>query len=270
VPPTPAIGADAGLRALLRRRERLLATFLMLPRVEIVEMLAGAGFDAVVVDLEHAPIESDQLPALAAAGRGAGIAVIARLGSSEPAGIAKVLDTGVDGLLVPHVGSARAAADVVSAARYPPDGTRSLNPYVRATRYDRGPAAGKDGANAWSAVIAMLEGADAIAELDGICDVAGLDGVFVGPVDLSAALGVPGDPEHPSVVEAVTGVLARARSHDVATGLYAPTPEAAARWFGQGASLVALSADIAMASASFAAASAQTGDLLSVPDGGSP
>lgn len=268
VPPETEL---SGLRAALAVRRRLLGTFVMLPRVEVVEMLGSAGFDVAVLDLEHAPIEVGDLPALAAAARSAGIFSVARLPSNDAAGIGRVLDAGVDGLLVPHVSSAEEARRIVAAGRFPPAGERSLNPYVRGTAYGRGDGNGRDEANARIALVAMLEGEAAIDRLEEICGVAGLDGAFVGPVDLSASLGVPGEPEHPRVIQAVREIVGRLARAGLASGMYAPTPEAAARWFGADASLVALSADIAMAVDAFVEARRATvglaGSTLMVAEG---
>ncbi len=261
----------SGLRAALAARRRLLGTFVMLPRVEIVEMLGSAGFDVAVFDLEHAPIEIGDLPPLAAAARGSSMYSVARLASNVPAEIGRALDAGVDGLLVPHVSSADEARRVAAAGRFPPDGERSLNPYVRGADYGRSDGNGRDEANARVALVAMLEGEAAVDRLDEICGVPGLDALFVGPVDLSASLGVPGEPEHPRVVGAVRGIVRRLAGDGMASGMYAPTPEAAARWFEAGASLVALSADIAMAVDAFSAARRATvglaGSSLKVADG---
>lgn len=263
----------SGLRAALAVRRRLLGTFVMLPRVEVVEMLGAAGFDVVVLDLEHAPIEVGDLPALAAAARSAGLFSVARLPSKAPAEIGRALDAGVDGLLVPHVSSPEEARRIVAAGRFPPAGERSLNPYVRGTAYGRADGNVREEANARVALVAMLEGEAAVDRLGEICAVSGLDGVFVGPVDLSASLGVPGEPEHPRVVGAVRDIVGRVARDGLASGMYAPTPEAAARWFDADASLVALSADIAMAVEGFAAArrstSGLTGSTLVVAEGAS-
>jgi 4-hydroxy-2-oxoheptanedioate aldolase len=167
--------------------------------------------------------------------------------------IGNLLDAGVDGVLVPHVSSAEEAAAVVSAGRFAPAGERSLNPYVRAVRYGTDEDAARDLANARTAIIVMVEGAEGLANLEAISDTDDLDGIFVGPVDLSASLGVPGQPEHPKVVETITGIFERLRERKVASGVYCPTPEAAARWQKAGASLVALWADSAMIQTSFAA-----------------
>jgi 2-keto-3-deoxy-L-rhamnonate aldolase RhmA len=237
-------------QALADPATRLTATFVLVPRVEIVELLAGAGFDAVVVDLEHGPITVADLPPLVAAGHGAGAYVLARLGERTPAVIGQALDCGLDGVILPHVDSAEFAREAVDAARFPPDGSRSLNPYVRAAAYEGGESFLAE-ANAGVAVLVMVEGKDGLAALDDIAAVSGVDAVFVGPVDLSASLGFPGQPEHPRVLEQVRELMRRLAEVGVGMGIYCPTPEAAARWQEAGARFAALSADLAMAGAAF-------------------
>jgi 2-keto-3-deoxy-L-rhamnonate aldolase RhmA len=258
--------STATLRDALRGDQGLVATFVLIPRVEIVEMAGRAGFEAVVLDLEHGPIGVGDLPALAAAARGADLYSIARVPERSPSGIAAALDAGVDGVLVPHVASVEDARAVVSAGRFPPGGERSLNPYVRGLGYgqelERGSLAAVDDG---IAVLVMLEGADALDELESICAVPGLDGVFVGPVDLSASLGHPGEPEHPAVVDAVREAFRRARSVGAVAGVYAPTAEATARWLDAGASLVAVSADAAMTLRAFAGMRAAVMELRAAP-----
>jgi 4-hydroxy-2-oxoheptanedioate aldolase len=218
----------------------------LLPRVEVVEILALSGFDAVIVDLEHGPTSRDELTALVSGAQGAGLFAIARLGNHSDDEIGRILDFGVDGLLVPHVSSPSHAEAIVRAGRFPPTGDRSINPYTRGNAY------GVDGTNAYRevnarvALIAMVEGSGALSSLDAIGRTPELDGIFVGPVDLSASLGFPGEPEHPKVVEEVSLVLARIQALGLAAGVYAPNPDAATRWLEAGAGLVALSADSAM------------------------
>lgn len=237
---------NGNLREALRGNGALVFTFLMTPRVEIVEMLGLAGFDGVVIDLEHGAMTVADLPSLSAAARGAGIYALARVRDGGSSEIGAFLDAGVDGVLVPHVSSAAQAAAVVAAGRFPPAGDRSLNPYVRGTRYGTDGDAGRDLADARSAIIVMVEGAEGLANLEAIGDTEDLDGVFIGPVDLSAALGVPGQPEHPTVIETVTSIFERLRERKVAAAIFAPTAEAAKRWRDAGAALVALSADAKM------------------------
>lgn len=239
--------AQSSLRhALADPATRLRATFVLVPRVEVVESLCQAGFEAVVIDLEHGPITVADLPPLVAAGQGAGMFVLVRVPEGLPSLIGAVLDLAVDGVVVPHVSSASQAEEIVRSARFPPTGERSINPYVRAARYQ-----GTDGwtarADAGTAVLVMVEGAEAASALGAIAAVPGVDAVFVGPIDLSAALGRAGDPEHPDVVNEVGRIIAEADAAGVATAVYCPNPAAARRWQRIGARLVVLSADLAMA-----------------------
>jgi len=220
----------------------IVATFVSIPRVEIVEMLADAGFDAVILDLEHGPYGIQSVSPLIAAAHGRGIAAIVRVADDRAQGIGAALDAGADGIVVPHVNTAAQAHAVIDAARFPPDGQRGANPWVRAGAYgtDR---RFFDEANDRVAVIGMVEGVDGVANLDEILAVPGLDGVFIGPVDLSSSLGVPGQTEHPDVVQTVADIVRRGANAGVATAVFAPTPRAAARWLGAGAFLVALGVD---------------------------
>jgi 4-hydroxy-2-oxoheptanedioate aldolase len=181
-----------------------------------------------------------------AAAPGAGLFAIARLGNASEDEFGWVLDAGVDGLLVPHVASPSEAEAIVRAGRFPPIGDRSINPYTRGNSYGVDGTAAYGEINGRVALVAMVEGAGALSALEAIVRTPELDGIFVGPVDLSASLGFPGEPEHPQVVEAVRDVLSRIRAGGLAAGVYAPTPDAAARWLEAGVGLVALSADSAM------------------------
>jgi 2-keto-3-deoxy-L-rhamnonate aldolase RhmA len=255
-----ALGTDGGL----------VATFLLIPRVEVVEMVGRAGFDAVVLDLEHGPLVAGDLPELAAAACAADVYSIARVAERSPSAIAAALDAGVDGVLVPHVTSVEDARAVVAAGRFPPIGERSLNPYVRGLGYGQDLDDGLAAVDDRIAVLVMLEGVDAVEELESICTVPELDGVFVGPVDLSASLGHPGEPEHPAVVDTVREAFRRARAVGAHAGVYAPTAAAAARWLDAGASLVAVSADVAMTLRAFYGMRAAVTELRGVSTDAAP
>jgi 4-hydroxy-2-oxoheptanedioate aldolase len=224
----------------------LVATFVIVPRIEIVEIAAVAGFDAVILDQEHGPLGKADLPSLVAAAQGSGISGLVRVRECRPKEIEAALDAGADGVVVPHVSSGAAAADAVAASRFAPEGRRGANPWVRAARY--GAAADFQAtANDRSACLAMVEGRAGIDNVDAILATPGLDAIFMGPVDLSHALGVPGEAEHPLVVDAVRDLVGRGRERGVATAVFAPSPEAARRWLELGVRLVALSVDTALA-----------------------
>jgi 4-hydroxy-2-oxoheptanedioate aldolase len=235
-----------GLRGRLRLPTQMIGTFIMIPRVEIVEMAVIAGFDAVVFDLEHGAIKVEDLPPLCAAAAAGGAATIARIASHRDIEIGRALDMGVDGIIVPHVSSISTAHALVEAGRFPPLGKRSLNPYVRGLHFAGSEPNALDNANSNAAFIAMIEGSDAVEIAAEIGDINGIDGLFIGPVDLAGELGFPGQPEHPEVVAVIRKLIARLCERGVATAIYAPNASAANRWFAEGVSLVVVSADSAV------------------------
>src|SRR5206468_7186786 len=133
---------------------------------------------------------------------------------------------------------------------FAPAGTRGANPFVRAARFRSGPEWFGQ-ANEECAVLVMIEGKEGVAAVPDILGIAGLDGVFVGPVDLSHALGVPGETDHPIVVDKVRETVEAASRAGVATAVFAPEPAAAARWFSAGVRVVALGVDTALALGGF-------------------
>jgi 2-keto-3-deoxy-L-rhamnonate aldolase RhmA len=237
------VTALAGLRARLAAGPPVIASFSIVPRVEVVEIAAAAGFDAVVLDREHGPVDVADLLPLVAAAHGAGIHAIVRVPANDAPMICAALDVGADAVLVPHVSSAEAAAAAIAAARHAPEGHRGVNPIVRAARYGADPAGFLAGANARVAVIAMIEGSEGVAASAEIVRTPGLDAVFVGPYDLSAALGIPGRTGAPEVVARIASIAAEAAAAGIACGTYAPTPDVARRWVDGGLRFVGLGFD---------------------------
>ncbi|MEC3980516.1 HpcH/HpaI aldolase family protein [Amycolatopsis sp. H20-H5] len=246
------MSAPPSLRARLAGGAPLLATFNLLPSPEVVELIALAGFDLVIIDLEHGPHDLADLRRALTAAAGHGLPTLVRVRTAAAAEIGAVLDLGASGVLVPHVESAAAAAAVVRAARFSPEGERGANPWVRAAGYGT-----REGwfaaANAEVAVLVMVEGPGALAELGEIVALPGLDGIFLGPMDLSHALGVPGRHDHPTVVDALRGALRLAGDSGVAAGLFAPEPGAARAWWQLGARLVAVGVDAGLIRAALTA-----------------
>lgn len=183
----------------------------MFPSPQIVEMVGQLGFDWVLIDCEHGAISPDQVETLAMAAAAAGIVPIARPPTSSPAAITQILDRGVAGVQVPHVGSAAEARRVVEAAKYAPLGSRGLAVGTRAARYGlRGSLARHVAeANRDTLVCVQLEDTDALRDVDTVAAVEGVDVVFVGPSDVSQSLGYPGDVTNPVVQEAMRTAFAR-------------------------------------------------------------
>jgi 4-hydroxy-2-oxoheptanedioate aldolase len=225
----------------------MLATFSLLGCSEVTELAAIAGFDALILDMEHGPFDLQQVSRCVVAAHVRGMPTIVRVGGGDASMIGKVLDLGADGVLAPHIGSAAAAEALVAAARFAPEGTRGAHPWVRAADFDGARGTSAAGwfaeANSRVAVLAMVEGTDAVDHLEEIVRVPGLDAVFLGPVDLAHALGVPGQPEHELVIEALGRAHDAATAAGLATAVFAPSPERARSWLDRGAGLVAYSVD---------------------------
>jgi 4-hydroxy-2-oxoheptanedioate aldolase len=235
---------EFSLRQRLRKDAPLIAAFSIIPSTEIVELIGLAGFDAVILDMEHGPYGIDSLGPLILAARSRSIYPIARVQRNEPSLIGAALDAGAAGVLVPQVASKAEALAAVSAARFAPEGTRGANPWVRAANFS-GRSDWFREANDEAAVIVMIEGVGGAAAADQILETPSLDGVFFGPVDLSHALGVPGQIDHPSVVGKIDEVLEKARRLSLATAIFAPTAEGARKWLRRGVKLVAVGVDTA-------------------------
>ncbi len=238
------------LRQRLRENEALISTFVIIDAPEVVEMAALAGFDAVILDLEHGPYTLAQLPRLVLAARTRGAYAIVRVASNDPAQIGAVLDLGADGVLVPQVGSAAAAAAAVSAARYAPEGMRGANPWTRAADFGSG-VEWYARSNAETAVMVMIEGKEGLTALDEILAVPGLDAIFLGPVDMSQSLGVAGQTDHPLVIGEIRKSIDKAGSAGMGVAVFSPQPEGARRWRDLGARLLAVGEDTAQIMAMF-------------------
>lgn len=232
------------LRPRLTQGTPLLGMFSIIAATEVVEMIGLAGFDVVILDMEHGPYGIAALGPLILAARARGLTPIARVRCNDPALVGAALDAGAAGVLVPQVGSADAARELVAAARFAPMGQRGVNPWVRAADYTAGPG-WFERANAENAVIAMIEGRAGLEALPAILDVEGLDAVFLGPLDLAQSLGLGLAPEHPRVIETVADVVKQAQARGKATAVFAPTAAAARRWLAMGVGLVAVSEDTA-------------------------
>jgi 2-keto-3-deoxy-L-rhamnonate aldolase RhmA len=228
-----------------RNGPALKAIFSIIPSTHVVEMIGVAGFEAVILDMEHGPYTIDSLIPLILAARTRGIFPMARVRSADPSLIGAALDAGAAGILVPQVTSAATAAEVVRAARFAPEGLRGVNPWVRAADYCASATWFADSNNS-ICIMAMIEGKAGLDALPDILKVPGLDGIFLGPVDMAQSLGVAGQPEHPTVIEAFKRTITQAAAAGVGIGVFAPNSAAAHRWLELGVNFVAVSKDTAV------------------------
>lgn len=198
------------LKAKLAAGRPAFGVSVMIPSPQAVEMLGAAGFDWVLLDCEHGALSLESVELMAMAAEASGMTAIARPASRAPEHILQVLDRGVLGVQVPHVSSAAAAREAVAAAKYHPRGRRSLAAGTRAARYDAHGGL-KDyvrAANDATLVAVQIEEPSAVQDIGSILQVDGVDVFFIGPSDLSQAMGYPGEPKAPPVAAAIGQCLA--------------------------------------------------------------
>jgi 4-hydroxy-2-oxoheptanedioate aldolase len=225
------------LAARIRAREPLLGPLIRMPNETLLELTGYVGMDFAVVDTEHGP--GDQLPLTAhlAAADAVSLPVLVRVGQLGE--ILRVLDLGAAGVIIPHVSSAEQAEAAVRAAHYPPRGDRGFATYSRSARQGLTTAAQHlAAARAGTAVIAMIEDGPGVAAASDIAAVDGVDALFVGPADLSTALGHPGEPGHPDVIAAMEQVRRAAEAAGIGVVGIVSDPAAAREKFAQSCTMV--------------------------------
>ncbi|MHA6324650.1 HpcH/HpaI aldolase family protein [Roseivivax sp. CAU 1753] len=232
-----------GFKAALGEGRQQIGLWMGLTDSYVSEVVARAGFDWVLIDGEHTPND------LAAIARQMQVVSphthpVVRLPMGEPWLIKQVLDTGVQSLLIPMVNSADEARALVRAMRYPPEGIRGMGGALgRATNFGRD-ADYVASANDQMCLLVQVETGAALDALDEILTVEGVDGVFVGPADLSADLGYPGRPDAPEMQRVVARTLARIAASDKAAGIIDFSDGAIAGHIDAGAQFVAVGADV--------------------------
>lgn len=212
------------LREKLTSRQLTLGSWITLGHPAIAEIMAKAGFDWVVIDLEHSVMDISLTGDLIRVIDLCGAAPLVRLTSNDPNQIKRVMDAGAHGIVVPMVNSAADAAKAVAATRYPPRGTRGVG-LGRAHGY----GVSFQDYLAWQhegpVVIAQIEHKDAIEQLDAILTVPGIDGFIVGPYDLSCSMGIPGQFEDEAFVRSMTRIREAGKRIGCPAGLHIVEPD---------------------------------------------
>ncbi|MFM0506899.1 4-hydroxy-2-oxoheptanedioate aldolase [Paraburkholderia sp. RL17-373-BIF-A] len=237
----------------------------------VTELLATAGFDWLLIDNEHAPNDvRSTLAQLQAVAAYASHPVV-RPVRSDSALIKQLLDIGAQTLLLPMIDTAEQAADAAAATRYPPQGIRGVgSALARASRWNRIPDYLTTAANELC-VLVQVETVQGMENLPAIAAVDGVDGVFFGPSDLSASMGLLGKPGHPTVREAIRNGIQTVRRAGKAAGVLAPDPAIAADYLEAGATFVAVGTDtglLSRAAADLAGSYKTTAALAASPKGG--
>ncbi|MGY4501709.1 2-keto-3-deoxy-L-rhamnonate aldolase RhmA [Bradyrhizobium sp. GM24.11] len=237
--------SEAFAKRLSARKKTLFGTWVKIPAIEVVELLAHAGFDYIVLDMEHAPLTLDVAYRATVVAQGMGLGVLVRVPDRSGSLVQRLLDSGVDGLLVPRVTSPDIAAAAIESMMFEPNGRRGLGITSRAGRW------GQDSADAYinhgrDAIVRgiQIEDRDALEAIEAIAATPGLNAVFIGMGDLALSTGLP--PSHPEIETLVKRVLDVCHKRNLPCGTAVGTVEAARQCRDRGFGFVMVNNDASM------------------------
>lgn len=234
-------------RALAEGQVCLGTSFGMLRSAEIARILAAAGFDWAFIDTEHGWFDVSTVADVCHAARDRGLAPIVRVASMEYDLVARALDCGGQGVIFPRVESVELLDRAVSWTKFPPEGIRGFGltgthmGYAKATIPEM-----LEHVNRETLVVLQIETVRAVEMRDELLSVKGIDAVMVGPVDLSISLGVPGDFQHPKMVDAMEKIRDACVAHGVAPGTQTRTLQLAKFWRERGMRFLGCSSETGM------------------------
>jgi 4-hydroxy-2-oxoheptanedioate aldolase len=208
-----------------------------------VEVIAGAGFDWILLDMEHSPNDLESVLGQLQAAAAYPVAPIVRVPWNDMVTVKRVLDLGAQTLLIPYVCTPEEAKAAVAYTRYPPAGLRGIAGTTRASRFARIAGYAKR-AHEEICVLVQVETERALGQLEAICAVDGVDGVFIGPADLHASMGYTGETANPAVMPLIEEAMRRIRRSGRAPGYLSPVEADARRMLAAGALFVAVGADV--------------------------
>lgn len=210
----------------------------------MIESMGYAGFDFIIIDLEHGPNTTLNAQNLIRAADVTGTFPIVRVAKNAAVDIGKALDIGAKGVQVPQITSADEARAAVRYAKFGPEGERGVCRFVRAAEFSN-----KDRYTYFKEaneryLILQLEGVEAVNNIEEIVAVEGIDIIFLGPYDLSQALGVGGQIDHPIVIEKLTGIISICKERQIKTGVFTDRIDSAKEWVRLGVDYISFSVDV--------------------------
>ncbi len=231
-------------RALAARRQQI-GLWCTLSSGYAAEVVAGAGFDWLLFDTEHSPSDIENVLSLLQAVSAYDVSPVVRPASNDTVLIKRFLDIGAQTLLIPYVQTAEEARSAVAAMRYAPQGVRGVSSLTRATRFGRVKDYARRAAEELCLIV-QIETQLSLDNLEAIAAVEGVDGVFIGPADLAASLGHPGDQGHPDVKGAVEDALRRIKACGKPAGILTGDLAFAKRCIEIGTTFTAVGVDIGL------------------------
>jgi 2-dehydro-3-deoxyglucarate aldolase len=251
------------LKSKIKSNELTVGSWVTIANPAIVEIMATAGFEWLVIDMEHSSIDLYQAQILIAAIQANNMAALVRVSKNEEVIIKKVLDMGADGIIVPMVNNADEARRAVDYAYYPPLGKRGVG-LSRAQQYGHGFDKYKSWLESELVIIAQIEHKDAIENIDEIVSTAGIDGIIIGPYDLSGSMGFPGEYQRIAVKESIQIALDSCSVRGKSSGFHVieTDPQILFEKVQMGCSFLAFSIDFLFLGDMARASMAQLNDLV--------
>lgn len=251
----PLVIPDNRAKAALKAGKLLMGTMLAdIRQPSIMQILVNAGFDFTIIDNEHGAFGIESIADLSRMARILGLTPIVRVPELAYAYIAQSLDAGAQGIMLPRVTHPGQVHQVLEIMKYPPIGRRGTAMSRGQTDFRSGPLAENLAhANANTLLMVQVETAEALQHLDEIVAIEGVDVLFIGPTDLSIALGVAGQSEAPELISAIELVIERCKAHGVATAIQANDLAYARRWVERGMEIISYSSEIGLLAAAASA-----------------
>ncbi len=231
------------VKDMLKEGKKTTGAWLQIASPFTAEIMSRAGFDWLIIDMEHGPGDILTLISQLQAMNGSAVVPLVRAPWNDFVAIKRILDAGVYGILFPYVNTKEEAEAAVRACKYPPEGIRGVAGSPRAAGYGQNPKEYLTRANDEILIITAVETPEAVANLDEILAVEGLDGIFVGPMDLATSMGHPFDPGHPEVQEIIVRIETKVLAAGKFLGTIAANWEQAQARYDKGYQLLMLMAD---------------------------
>jgi 4-hydroxy-2-oxoheptanedioate aldolase len=240
------------LKEKLENKSNVIGPFMKLSSPPVVEIAGLAGFDFVIIDCEHGPLNMLEAENMIRAAHLANMSAVVRVGENNPNMISRALDIGADAVEIPQISTKEDALNAVKASKFSPLGERGVCRYVRAAKYS---SMDKSEyfkyANENTLVIIHIEGMEGIENLDKILEVDGIDVIFIGPYDLSQSLGIPGDVNNIKVEEKMKEVVNKASAKGKIVGTFVDDIESAKKWKSLGIQYMSYAVDVGIIYDSF-------------------
>ncbi len=235
------------LRERLLQGELVKGLFCKCACPELVEMIGYSGMDFAVMDQEHSNLSAGETENLIRAADGADLATIVRTPSPEESHLIHAMDSGAQGLIIPGISSVEQARQVTRLTKFFPQGLRGMNFGSRAAMHsflDRAASMERD--NSRNFTMIMVESVEMVEVIEELCAIDTLDGIFIGPADLSQSMGIPGQTGHPDLLRGAERICKAAKARGKFVGTFAATPQAVTNFLGVGVTLFAYGTEMSL------------------------